>query len=892
MGLFIRMANIKKIRRIIINLIWIVLTAIVILIIAFFFLSRKYNEELQDLTISRINQEINTKISIENIDVSFLKTFPYLSLVFNDVIIWSSDSYHRLEFAKGNIDTDTLFTAENVYIQFNPVDLVKSKTRIRRIYAVNGKLNILIDSEGGTNYSILKKSQKLRQEKNKNDRVFELEALRLSDFSLVFNNLVKKTYSSSRLDNMLLKGKFSRTDFSLGTNSRLILHDFTRNGFRYANNYDISLKIILDVKDSLANIKKGEISLNTINLDTRGNISLGSHPGLDLQLESRNINIATLLSSFPADFRKKLPFKAQGRGDLAVKVKGPITRTQVPAVDAVYVLRLDQLSLEKDNFRNIRLKGDYTNGSKQRPSTTEINIQKYRIRDRNSDVEGSINIENLVNPLISIEMAGIIDAKKLSELLLYKKGIELKGNLYPDFILRTRATSFKDIKLDNLSSAGLSGEVGISDLSFSSSELKEVKDINGKFTFAGDSWFTELSVNYENINLDVKAQLDYVLHFFTREDQVLWVNALAKSEKLDLDRLIQERDSKKGDDENRKGIKLPQKMAGKVSFEIGEFYRQDISATEIRGDLNIRPGRFDIPQFYMNTMEGNISGRATLIQNTRGEIYLSTANSLDQINIKQLFKGFNNFGQNNLRAEHLGGYLSGNVDFNAVFDSTLTIQKNDIFTDATLKIREGELIDFEPVEKLSRFVELEELEHIRFSELNNSVLIQNNQMTIPEMDIHSNAFNITASGIHNFNGYFDYKLQILLSEILANKASKKNQEFYVREDDRRASLYLSIFGTAKDYKIKYDKEEAISAIKEDIKKEKSNLKTILNEEFGWFRKDSLQEDEIEIGKKPKFILEWDDDSVSSPKNRNNRINNNKNKKEEVNFELEWEEDDG
>ncbi|MGC9341637.1 MAG: hypothetical protein ACP5E3_02965, partial [Bacteroidales bacterium] len=218
------MAGIKKIRRIFFNLLWIILTAILILVIAFFFLSRKYHEELQDLTISRINQEVDTKISIEDIDVSFVKTFPYLSLVFNDVIVWSSHSFNRFEFSERDIDTDTLFIAENVYIQFNPIDLIRSKTRIRRVYAVNGKLNLLVDSDGESNYSILKNKRASTREPKNNDRVFEMEALRLSNFSLVFNNLVKKTYSSSWLDNILLKGKFSKSDFSLGTNSTFVLH--------------------------------------------------------------------------------------------------------------------------------------------------------------------------------------------------------------------------------------------------------------------------------------------------------------------------------------------------------------------------------------------------------------------------------------------------------------------------------------------------------------------------------------------------------------------------------------------------------------------------------------------------------------------------------------------
>lgn len=877
------------------NLFWVALTASIILFIALIFLSRKYHDELEKLTISRINQSIDTKISIDDIEVSFIRTFPYLSLVFNDVVVWSSHSYNRNEFDAAKINTDTLFTAQNVYLQFNPIDLLRSEIRIRRVYAVKGKLNMLVDSEGGINYRILKKEKAADKPDNQKERVFALETFRLSDFTLLLNNLSKKTYSYSHLDNMMLKGKFAKNEFSLGTNTSMTLYNFTRNGFRYANNYNISLKLIMDVQDSIANIRRGEVNLNTIRLDTRGRVIFGKNSALDLDMESRNINIATLLASFPGEWREKIPFKAQGRGDLAVRVNGPITATRVPSINSIYVLHLEQMNFGKENLKNIRVKGSYTNGKLQRPSTTEINIERYRIQDRNSDFEGSFKLANLVRPTMSLELGGKIDAAKISDWVFRDKEIEVKGIFMPAFILRTQASSFKEFNLKNLSSAGLSGELGLLDVSFRTNRIKEIRDINGRVSFAGDSWYPEISVKYEDISLELKAQLDHVLKYMTGDRQILWVNAIAKSEYLDLGKLLIKKNDKSGDKELRKKISFPEKIAGKLYFNFDEINTGRFTASNVGGNLTYQRGRIDIHELNFGTMEGKVVSKLTITDNKKGTFYLTSSSGLDNLNIRELFNGFNNFGQDALCAEHLGGYLSGRVSFNAVFDSTMKISKENIFTNADFTIRAGELIDFEPMEKLSKFVELEELQHIRFSELKNSILIQNNQLTIPEMDIKSNAFNITASGIHNFSGDFDYKLKILLSELLTSKAQEKSNEYYVMEDNRRASLYLSIYGTAKDYKIKYDKEEALSAIKEDIKREKSNLKTILNEEFGWFKKDSAR-NEIKSSDQPEFILDWEEDSVKTTNKKKKglfRKTPAKSKKEKEIFELEWdEEDDG
>ena len=117
------------------------------------------------------------------------------------------------------------------------------------------------------------------------------------------------------------------------------------------------------------------------------------------------------------------------------------------------------------------------------------------------------------------------------------------------------------------------------------------------------------------------------------------------------------------------------------------------------------------------------------------------------------------------------------------------------------------------------------------------------------------------------------------------------------EDSRRASIHLSIDGKADDYSIKYDKKEAIAAIKEDLEKEKNTLKTILNEEFGWFKKDSAK---LNLDRKDaEFILEWEEIDTARINSLNKSINHmdkgkkgiRQKKQDEKVFKLEWEEDD-
>ncbi|MFW5644960.1 MAG: hypothetical protein ACOCZL_03525, partial [Bacteroidota bacterium] len=524
----------NKVRKILNLILWVALVLIVIFITTGIILVGKYEEEIKELSIQRINQVVQTKISVDEVDVSFFQTFPYLSVVFHEVTIWSSSNFNKNEFR--NIDPERLFSAEKVFLKFNALDLIRSNIRIRRIYAVNGSTNFLIDSEGKTNAEVLKPELR-KQRENEKIKVFELEALRISEFDLSFKNLSKNTYSFTKLDNLLLKGKFSRNNFSIGTHSSFTLKDFTRNGFRYANDYRVSLRLIMQVSDELATIEKGELSLNTMQLATHGTLNMGENPSLDLMLGGRNINIATLMSSFPLEWSEKIPFKAAGRGDLAVKVEGPITSTKVPEIEAVYVLNLNQVQFRGEEIRNVRMKGKYTNGIYQRPSTTEINIEKYRIRDFNSDFEGYFSIKNLVHPDITLGMEGELDAQKLSDLLIKNQDLNLGGTLYPNIALKIEAGSFQEINAEKFTMAEISGNLELSEINLLLPGRPSLKNINGNIQMDGDSWFPEITFKSNEDKLTLKGRLDYLLKFLINKNQELLMSGEISGERLDLNSL-------------------------------------------------------------------------------------------------------------------------------------------------------------------------------------------------------------------------------------------------------------------------------------------------------------------------------------------------------------------
>jgi hypothetical protein len=236
--------------------------------------------------------------------------------------------------------------------------------------------------------------------------------------------------------------------------------------------------------------------------------------------------------------------------------------------------------------------------------------------------------------------------------------------------------------------------------------------------------------------------------------------------------------------------------------------------------------------------------------------------TVTNIDVNKAFLTFHNFGQSFLKAENIKGTLSGSLSLLLPMDSLMKYNIKTLTAEGKYHLVNGALINFDPVKQLSTFIELSELENISFEQLDNDFFIRNNWLYVPQMEVKSSAADLSVNGKHSFDNDYEYHVKILLSEILSKKRAKNKSnvsEFGVVEDDGlgRTSLLLKIIGKGDEAKVGYDMKAAGTEIKNNMKKEKQTLKTILNQEYGWYKNDSAV-NQKPVEKKSRFKIKWED----------------------------------
>jgi len=307
---------------------------------------------------------------------------------------------------------------------------------------------------------------------------------------------------------------------------------------------------------------------------------------------------------------------------------------------------------------------------------------------------------------------------------------------------------------------------------------------------------------------------------------------------------------------------LPDDLVLDINFKIDSLHYKTFSSSGISGTLNYKPKLLTFKSFTMKALKGTISGNGFILQNYNKSVLSKGIFNVTNTDVKMAFTSFQNFGQNFLVAENIAGTLSGSFSLLLPLDSLLNPQITSLTAEGKYVLVNGALVNFDPVKELSSFIELSELENIHFEKMENDFFIRNNYVYVPQMEVRSSAVDLSVNGKHSFDNDYEYHVKVLLSEILSRQRKKNKSnvtEFGEIQDDGlgRTSMLLKIMYKGEDVKVSYDMKAAASEVKNNLNSEKKTLKTILNQEYGWFKDDTASM-EKPAQKKPRYKVTWDD----------------------------------
>ena len=836
----------------------------ILILIAFIFLfaaSRLMQDKVAAIILKSLNENISTKLKVGTFRLSFLSKFPRASLELRDVIVHSSPNFNSAAFS--GINSDTLLAARNVSIEFKYTDILRGNYTIERIRARGGKMNFFTDSEGRVNYDI---STGIRKPES-DVFTIDLEKIYIAGIRAYYNNLATKLIINGVVRKGTLKSRIHGDNIDFNASGEIQIDSIQLHSTRINKTIVTEADIDLQKSKSGINFKKSNFHIDNYDFGLSGFIS--SDNIYDLKVTGHNIDISKIRNYLPDKYFEMLA-GYDPRGILVIdsRIKGLMTRTSNPHTETTFRLEKGQITYGNSNLaiKNLSFDGIYTNGSKNRPSTGSLRIKDLQAKLGSAEYTCSFSISGFDDPYAELIIKGRALPAEISEFFGLKNISEAGGSADIDLKLSGKIDLKNKFGLSNLADLKNEGTIGFNSFSigFKNNSLL-VNDVNGSLLMSNSILAKDLKLLYKGQRISVNGEFRNLLHWLDGRPVQLIAIADISFNRLIPEAFLKNTSVTAAPVSKKTAFNLPDDMVLDINFKIDSMKYKTFLSSGISGTLNYKPKLLTFKSFNMKALKGTISGNGFILQNYNKSVLSKGIFNVTNADVNMAFTSFQNFGQNFLKAENIAGSLSGSFSLLLPLDSLLNPQVNSLTAAGKYTLVNGALINFEPVKELSSYIEVSELENIHFEKLENDFFIRSYYVYIPQMEVRSSAVDLSVNGKHSFDNDYEYHVKVLLSEILSRQRKKNKTnvtEFGEVQDDGlgRTSMLLKIVYKPEygdDIKVSYDMKAAASEVKNNLNSEKKTIKTILNQEYGWFKNDTASI-EKPAEKKPRFKVTWDD----------------------------------
>lgn len=172
-----------------------------------------------------------------------------------------------------------------------------------------------------------------------------------------------------------------------------------------------------------------------------------------------------------------------------------------------------------------------------------------------------------------------------------------------------------------------------------------------------------------------------------------------------------------------------------------------------------------VDTLMMKVAGGSVAMRGKFNGSDPEKIYFRSRISFDQVDLEKMLLKLDHFGQDVMVNKNVKGRISGQIkSYVQVHPDLVPIMAN-TKAEMTLKIYNGSLVDFAPMQAMAGYFKDKNLRMIRFDTLQNKLTFTNGVLDIPTMNINSSIGYIEMSGKQSLDLSMEYYVRVPLKMV-------------------------------------------------------------------------------------------------------------------------------
>lgn len=459
--------------------------AIILLILTIipFIFSSTINTKIKQWT----NNNIHGELVFDDINLSFFKHFPSLTVTLYDVNLKGSAPFKD----------KTLLKADEIALGIDLTSLIKDQITINEFYLSSAFINVQTDSLGNANYNVYKgSSEKENKNQDTSNTSLGIELIKIKNSTVVYNDRSLPMKIVAKGFNYIGKGDFKQNVFDLYTQAKIDSLLFNYGGQDYIKHKKVNANLITKINtNSLTFVfEKNDITINKLPVTFKGKFSfLNNGYDMDFDLQSKDSPLEDIFTAFPPEYLSWLDeTKLKGKGEIKVSLTGKyIAEKEMPDFNMNLNIKNGFVSNKKAPapIENIFLKMSMSLPGFD-PQKIDLNIDSMYFNIEKDYFNGKLKLKGLDKAEIHAQIKSKLNLAKLNRAIGIAS-LDLKGEL--DI----------DLKADgNYATSVIQSGVRKKDTVITSIPLFKLSGMlqNGYFKMA------ELPEAVENISFNIQAQ--------------------------------------------------------------------------------------------------------------------------------------------------------------------------------------------------------------------------------------------------------------------------------------------------------------------------------------------------------------------------------------------------
>jgi len=800
-------------------------------------LAKVYETEVKQKLIGTLNEQLNAPISVSGMDLTLIARFPQASMRLKDVL--------AMEVRTDEATPDTLLYAQELYLEFSLWDLFSGNYTVQEVHAVQARLYPGLDANGNENYIVWKTDSTSTA-----STPISLDKVSFSGLDLRYRDDRSALVVTTRSKALALSGRFGEDLNTLALNGDLHLLSWMNGADLVLADRQAYVRLAMEFggADALFRITKGEVNSGAVPLEVTLALTRTSKGDeLDLRANGLGLDLADVAKLLPANLAVDMRrYAMKGEVDLAVRYAGP---TSGPSLSVGAKVVRGRLKEQRSGTTFTDVFGELALELTPQGVPRKLVVKDFSAKSGNGSLSGNWQSNGLTNSAVKADLRADIALAELLRFAQVDTLEQVSGRLKADLHVSGKLRDVGDIQPKDLRALTITGTLASRDATLKLKGVRHrIEHFDADLAIHGnDATVQGLKTVLQGNEVVLSGTLRNLVPFLLFDDQRLVVEARGSSPRIDLASLFSNESASTTAKDYR--LTLPSSIELELQARVDELVFEQFRATGISSTLTMRNKMLRVSPMTFTTASGQVSGGLELDARDASRSYPLAINAtLSGIELQELFREFQDFGQDFIGHRHISGRTKVQVAFNAPLSPEMKLDMDRLVCVIDIGVDNGAIKDHAPLlevadhlqknKLVAPFVDIPELRrrlaNIQFARLENQIQIRNGAVHVPQMLVSSSVMDIELSGTHWFDDRIDHHLNFRLSDLF-RKGQLQDEFGPVVDDGTGMRIFLHMYGTASDPQFGNDGAMAAAKRQKQFQGEKQELKQILREELGLFK---------------------------------------------------------